>query len=203
MIDKKILKHITSKIAILTFLATLVATTTVNATETAKCSGKKVSCPNTATGNACTFIDSFGKERDGKVVTSQGQAACRGIVFRPPKLTLQKAQVLHKGKVATKDVIRGKVALKPQVAIVVLRDRETKRIIDITTTDSSGNFIFKNMTFRQGLEVGWGSPQEIGPPDEDEGFCYEYLEPDHGKPLELMVCEDVEFDFPPPPPPSE
>ena len=205
MTGKQILNHITSKIAILAFLATLVAATTANATETAKCSGNKVFCPNTAVGNDCKFIDSYEKERDGTVVTVKGQAACRGVAVRPPKPTLQKVTVLHKDRAVTEDVIRGKVALKPQVAIVVLRDRETKRIIAITTTDNSGNFIFKNMTLRQGLEVGWASPQDIGPPDEDEepGFCYEYLQPDPSPPLELMVCEDVELDLPPPPPPSE
>jgi hypothetical protein len=111
-----------------------------------------------------------------------------------------KSQLLHKNKAVTEDAIRGKVALKPQIAIVVLRDRETKRIIDITTTDSSGNFIFKNMAFRQGLELGWASPQEISEPDDedddDEGFCYRHLEGDPPTPLKPMVCEDVEFVFP-------
>ena len=121
-----------------------------------------------------------------------------GTVAAPAKYEGQlqhKNMVLHRNRAVKEDVIRGKVALKPQIAIVVLRDSETKKIIDMTTTDSAGNFVFENMTFRQGLELGWGSPQEIGEPDDDDvGFCYRNLPYDFPV-LKPMECEDVEFDF--------
>jgi hypothetical protein len=194
--------------------------TTAHATQTVKCVSNKASCPNTTLNAGCTFRDSQGNMREGTVVNwkQRGYFGCQGVTAPPPKPSTNRTpnatfvnkipsnaggtdaapakyegQVLHKNRAVTEDVIRGKVELKPQIAIVVLRDSETKRIIDMTTTDSSGNFIFENMTFRQGLELGWASPQEIGEPDDDddEGFCYRRLADDPAPPLKPMECDDT------------
>lgn len=106
---------------------------------------------------------------------------------------------LQKNKLVKEGVFWGKVALKPHAgkrksgnlkgARVVIRDRESKRIIAKTTTDGSGNFIFKNMTLRQGLELGWTLPQEVGEPIGEDG-CYQLLPYDYTTLEPIEECDD-------------
>lgn len=74
--------------------------------------------------------------------------------------------------------------------VLMIRDKSTGKIIARTTVDDSGKFKFNTMAMRNGLELGWSFPPQVGSPIDENG-CYEILPSSPSPPLEPMdECDD-------------
>ena len=91
---------------------------------------------------------------------------------------------------SAKNVGQAKPASQKKL-IVILRDASSKKIIDVTTTDTSGKFMFKKMKYRnKGVELIWELASENGP-IVDEWGCMKKLSPVvHGPPVLIEECDD-------------
>lgn len=77
--------------------------------------------------------------------------------------------------------------------ILILRDVETKKILDVTQTDKEGRFKFNKMkSSKRQVELRCGINSQKWPPLDEWGcpFIFEKLQPDHNTMQMIEACDD-------------